>query len=86
MAERIVLVPSLSSCSAVQYLCHKLHGAISEQSLCTPCSALQFLCLAFYQKEMALYVRKQLDAPILSFCLDADMSPEFKASRLGVSV
>lgn len=40
--------------------------------------AMQFLCLAFYQKEMALYVRKQLDESVRSFCLDADIGPEFK--------
>lgn len=39
---------------------------------------LQFICLAFYQKEMALYVRKNLDRHVHSFCVDADMHPEFK--------
>ncbi|GAB4814575.1 hypothetical protein N2152v2_001621 [Parachlorella kessleri] len=37
-----------------------------------------FLCLAFYQKELALYVRKQLDNHIHAFCLDAEIGPEFK--------
>lgn len=39
---------------------------------------VSFICLAFYQKEMALYVRKNLDSHVLSFCVDADLHPEFK--------
>jgi hypothetical protein len=43
---------------------------------------MQFMCLAFYQTEMALYVRKLLDKNVLSFCLDADMGPEFKVGGM----
>ncbi|PSC68513.1 suppressor of RPS4-RLD 1-like isoform X1 [Micractinium conductrix] len=39
---------------------------------------VQFICLAFYQKEMALYVRARLDKPLRSFCPDTDLHPEFK--------
>lgn len=42
---------------------------------------MQFICLAFYQKEMALYARANLDRHVLSFCPDADLHPEFKARR-----
>jgi len=34
--------------------------------------------LAFYQKELALYIRKHLDDPVLSFCLDKELHPIFK--------
>ncbi|DBA80252.1 hypothetical protein WJX79_002480 [Trebouxia sp. C0005] len=34
--------------------------------------------LAFYQKEHALYIRKHLDDPVLSFCLDKELHPIFK--------
>ncbi len=36
------------------------------------------VCLAFYQKELALWARARLDAPAAQLCLDADFSPEFK--------
>ncbi|KAL4437434.1 hypothetical protein ABPG75_004573 [Micractinium tetrahymenae] len=39
---------------------------------------VSFICLAFYQKEMALYARANLDRHVLSFCPDADLHPEFK--------
>lgn len=42
----------------------------------------QFICLAFYQKEMALYVRARLDKPLRSFCPDTDLHPEFKVRLL----
>ncbi|KAL3145349.1 hypothetical protein ABBQ38_001606 [Trebouxia sp. C0009 RCD-2024] len=38
--------------------------------------AQQFL--AFYQKELALYIRKHLDDPVTAFCLDKDLHPIFK--------
>lgn len=38
--------------------------------------SLQFL--AFYQKELALYIRKHLDDPVAAFCLDKDLHPIFK--------
>lgn len=44
--------------------------------------APQFVCLAFYQKEMALWARARLDAPVRSLCLDADLHPEFKVGWL----
>ena len=34
--------------------------------------------LAFYQKEHALYIRKHLDDPVLSYCLDKELHPIFK--------
>lgn len=40
--------------------------------------AISFMCLAFYQKEMALWGRAHIDDPINSLCLDADLHPEFK--------
>lgn len=40
--------------------------------------AVAFMCLSFYQKEMALWCRAHLDDPIKSLCLDADLHPEFK--------
>jgi len=36
------------------------------------------MCLAFYQKEMALWCRAHLDDPVEKLCLDADLHPEFK--------
>jgi hypothetical protein len=42
---------------------------------------VSFICLAFYQKEMALYARAHLDTPLLSFCVDADLHPEFKVGE-----
>ena len=36
-------------------------GIAHRCSARTPRKSLQFICLAFYQKEMALYVRKNLD-------------------------
>ena len=38
--------------------------------------------LAFYQKELALYIRKHLDTPIAAFCLDKDLHPIFKVCLL----
>ncbi len=40
--------------------------------------AISFMCLAFYQKEMALWGRAHIDEPVESLCLDADLHPEFK--------
>jgi len=40
--------------------------------------AISFMCLAFYQKEMALWGRAHIDDPIESLCLDANLQPEFK--------
>jgi tetratricopeptide (TPR) repeat protein len=40
--------------------------------------AISFMCLAFYQKEMALWGRAHIDDPIECLCLDADLHPEFK--------
>ena len=37
--------------------------------------------LAFYQKELALYARANLDRPCLSFCPDHEISPMFKVCR-----
>lgn len=34
--------------------------------------------LAFYQKELALYIRKHLDDSVTAFCLDKDLHPIFK--------
>lgn len=34
--------------------------------------------LAFYQKELALYIRKHLDDCVTAFCLDKDLHPIFK--------
>ena len=34
--------------------------------------------LAFYQKELALYIRKHLDDPVTAFSLDKDLHPIFK--------
>jgi len=45
--------------------------------------AVSNLCLAFYQKEMALWVRAHLNDPLPSLCVDADFSPEFKVGRGG---
>lgn len=46
--------------------------------------------LAFYQKELALYIRKHLDDSITAFCPDKDLHPIFKvccnpAFAVGVS-
>lgn len=38
------------------------------------------MCLAFYQKEMALWTRAHLDHPIENLCLDTHLHPEFKVS------
>ncbi len=38
--------------------------------------SLQYL--SFYQRETALYLRSRIDAPIDTFCLDADLRPDFK--------
>ncbi|KAI3429879.1 hypothetical protein D9Q98_010190 [Chlorella vulgaris] len=51
--------------------------ALEADVAATP-ELVSFICLAFYQKEMALYVRKNLDRHVHSFCVDADMHPEFK--------
>jgi tetratricopeptide (TPR) repeat protein len=40
--------------------------------------ALQFYCLSFYQKEIAIYTQMHLDDPVDEFCLDGDFHPEFK--------
>ena len=40
--------------------------------------AVSFMCLAFYQKEIALWTRANLDVPVEEVCLDADLHPEFK--------
>ncbi len=40
--------------------------------------AISFMCLAFYQKEMALWGRAHIDDRVDSLCLDADLHPEFK--------
>ena len=40
--------------------------------------AVAFMCIAFYQKEMALWGRAHLDEPVETVCLDADLHPEFK--------
>ena len=40
------------------------------------------MCLAFYQKETALYTRARLDDPVGRLCLDADLHPEFKVGAL----
>jgi hypothetical protein len=34
--------------------------------------------LAFYQKEIALYLHHSLDRPVRSFCIDCELSPLFK--------
>ena len=38
----------------------------------------QLVVLAFYQKEMSLYLRHKIDVPISQFCLDIDLPPIFK--------
>ena len=43
-----------------------------------PDEARQHQFLAFYQKELALYIRAHLDEPIESYCLDKDLHPIFK--------
>ena len=43
-----------------------------------PDEARQQQFLAFYQKELALYIRAHLDDPVESFCLDKDLHPIFK--------
>ena len=43
--------------------------------------AFQFL--SFYQKEMALYMYKNLDRPVLNFCPDAELQPLFKVGQGG---
>ena len=43
-----------------------------------PEEARQQQFLAFYQKELALYVRAHLDEPIADRCLDKDLHPVFK--------
>lgn len=41
----------------------------------------QMMYLAFYQKEMALYLRHQLDVPVSEFCMDIDLPPIFKVEH-----
>ena len=43
-----------------------------------PEEARQQQFLAFYQKELALYIRAHLDEPIAARCLDKDLHPVFK--------
>lgn len=38
----------------------------------------QLPLLAFYQNQLALYVRHNIDVSIDSFCLDIDLDPKFK--------
>lgn len=47
-----------------------------------PSDRVQLVVLAFYQKELALYVYHKLDAPVASFCMDKDISPIFKVTNL----
>ena len=43
-----------------------------------PEEARQQQFLAFYQKELALYIRAHLDEPIAARSLDKDLHPVFK--------
>lgn len=38
----------------------------------------QLVVLAFYQKEMSLYLRHKIDVPVSQFCMDIDLPPIFK--------
>ena len=41
--------------------------------------------LTFYQREMALYARANVDRPVEEYCLDHDLHPIFKAGYCPVS-
>eukprot|EP00210_Caulerpa_lentillifera_P002409 g2310.t1 len=43
-----------------------------------PIERRQFVILAFYQKEMCLFLHHNLDTPINEFCIDKELSPLFK--------
>lgn len=52
--------------------------SITSSELGEDAKSRQFL--TFYQREMALYMRSNIDRPVDEYCLDHDLPPEFKAS------
>ena len=41
--------------------------------------------LAFYQRDMAMYLRSNLDRPVDQYCLDKELPPWFKVHLLSIS-
>ena len=79
-------IESLLQRGSYHHTLGEFHAAIKDYQAvleATPQGApegdtIQAMCLAFYQKEIALWAVARQHAPIRGICLDADLHPEFK--------